>query len=76
MKIVCNDNVVINLSHPVFRKVLVFRKSRTILAIGSGFCMKFFYYKVREETYYGDFIEVFTKLDRKKLEKIIEEVGK
>ncbi len=58
MKIICGKSVVVNLDNPYFKSVSTSHRSKTILAFGDGFYMKFYFTHREGDTYYGDLIEV------------------
>ncbi len=64
MVVKCSNSLSVNLSHPVFKEVVVSQKSRTILAIGEGFYMKFSFYTKDGDTYYGELVEVVSVSER------------
>lgn len=67
MLIKCGDCVSVNLSHPVFKSVVVSQKSGVILAIGEGFYMKFSFNAKEGDTYYGELVEVVSVSETKEV---------
>ena len=67
MVVKCGDGVSVNLSHPVFKSVVVSQKSKVILAIGEGFYMKFSFYAKQRDTYYGELVEVVSVSETKEV---------